>query len=66
MKNRNNINFNGINNNLDNNMNMIDNLNKSEQILQKLDTNISRISSDNNLGNNSDYDIVNNSISSNK
>ena len=68
MNNRNNIiniNVNNINNNLSNNFNMLESVSKTEPLAPKFDTNLSRISSGNNVGNNSEYDIIN-SISSNK
>ena len=69
--NRNNIkiNINNINNNLSNNLNnknnMIESVSKTEPLAPKFDSNLSRISSGNKSGNNSEYDIVN-SIGSNK
>ena len=48
-----------LNNNINNNMNIYESINKTEPMAPKFDINLSRISSGNNLGNNSDYDIVN-------
>ena len=59
-----NININNISNS-NNNLNIYESINKTEALAPKFDTNLSRISSGNNAGNNSDYDIVN-SIESNK
>ena len=60
----NNININ-INNMSNNNINILERVNKTEPDPPKFDANISRISSGNIAGNNSEYDIVN-SIESNK
>ena len=62
MNNNINININSISNN---NINILESVNKTEPGPPKFDTNISRISSGNIPGNNSEYDIVN-SIESNK
>ena len=56
------INFNNINNNLSNNLNRYENMNKTEPFGT---SNLSRISSDNNFGNNSEY-VISNSIGSKK
>ena len=48
-----------INNNFSNNINRYNNIINTEQIGQKFDSDLSRISSGNNGANNSDYDIVN-------
>ena len=58
-----NINVNNISNNYNNNG--YQGVNKTEPLAPKFDTNLSRISSGNNGGNSSDYDIVN-SMESNK
>ena len=58
-----NINVNNISNNYNNNG--YQGVNKTEPLDTKFDTNLSRISSGNNGGNSSDYDIVN-SMESNK
>ena len=64
--NRLNINTNNINNNAGNNKgNRYENINKTEPALPKFDTNLSRISSGNNIVNSSEYDIVN-SLESNE
>ena len=57
-------NKNNMNNNLNNNM--IESVNKTEPLGPKFDTNISRISSGNNIGNNSEIDFKENSSDSNK
>ena len=55
--NKNNININV--NNINNNNNMFDSVSKTEPFGPKFDSNLSRISSGNNVGNNSEDDIVN-------
>ena len=54
-----NINSNSISNNNLNGFNVIDSSCKTEPVAPKFDVNVSRISSGNNPGNNSEYDIVN-------
>ena len=56
---------NNLSTNFENNNNMIENINKTEPLAPKFDTNLSRISSGNNNGNNSEFEIAN-SIESNK